>query len=462
MRIRKRVTRMPDLSRGSVRRSTAARTILLLALLTGASGGLRAEPAVPESAERVQRRDALFRQTLKRPSDVALALDYVRACLALDDTEAAIGTLERLTFYRPDDAELKAQLGFLYYKLQSHGMARQYLDAALPAADEATRAKIASIAPTIDAANTGNHVFGTLGGGLRFQSNAAFNPDNGTLRLAGEDYLFTHPQDRGPDGNAFAIGQIGYDHDLGNQRGDVLEARLTGYLTRQFRLTDLDVGFYDASIGPRFTLASELLPGATVKPYAVGGQTFLAGRRYLASGGAGILADLPVRAGAVLEPSVEVRRVQFSGVSVFSSLNTGDTVTLSLAGTAALSPQVDVSGRIAFARDAADAAYQSTSNVAEELAIVTRFAPPLPVFRGPWSVSPYVKLLQTRFDGANPYIDAAVVRRDSEVQVGLVLDTPLTSTVDLVTNVQDAKVASNIPNYRLHNLSVLTGPTVRF
>ena len=457
---------MPSPSRCSLRRCAAASwAILLLALLTGAGGGLRAEPAA--NAELVQRRDVLFRQTLKRPQDVALALDYVRACLALDDTEAAIGTLERLTFYRPDDPELKAQLGFLYYKLQSHGMARQYFDAALPAADGATRAKIASIAPTIDAANTGDHVFGTLGGGLRYQSNAAFNPDGGTLRLAGgglagEDYLFTHPQDRGSDGNAFAIGQIGYDHDLGNQRGDVLEARVTGYLTRQFRLTDLDIGFYDASIGPRFTLASELLPGATVKPYAVGGQTFLAGRRYLASGGAGILADLPVRAGVVLEPSVEVRRVQFSGVSVFSSLNTGDAVTFSLAGTVALSPQVDVSGRIAFARDAADAAYQSTSNIAEELAIVARFAPPLPVFRGPWSVSPYVKLLQTRFDGVNPSIDPAIVRRDSEVQVGLVLDTPLTSTVDLVTNVQDARVASNIPNYRLHNFSVLTGPTVRF
>ena len=122
---------MPSPSRYSLRRCAAvAWTILLLAILTAAYRGLRPEPAA--NAELVQHRDVLFRQTLKRPQDVALALDYVRACLALDDTEAAIGTLERLTFYRPDDPELKAQLGFLYYKLQSHGMARQYFDAALP------------------------------------------------------------------------------------------------------------------------------------------------------------------------------------------------------------------------------------------------------------------------------------------------------------------------------------------
>ena len=80
----------------------------------------------------------------------------------------------------------------------------------------------------------------------------------------------------------------------------------------------------------------------------------------------------------------------------------------------------------------------------------------------PWSVSPYLKLLQTQFDGANPFIDAFTKRHDTELQVGLVLETPISERFSVATNVQYAKVESNLPNYRLHNFSVLTGPLVRF
>ena len=46
-----------------------------------------------------------------------------------------------------------------------------------------------------------------------------------------------------------------------------------GYLTEQSRLKDLNVGFVDVSFGPRLALAPELLPGVTIKPYVVGGNT---------------------------------------------------------------------------------------------------------------------------------------------------------------------------------------------
>ncbi len=418
--------------------------------------------AAPTDTAPTALRDRLFRETLKHPTDVTLALAYVKACVALRDYEAAIGTLERVLFYAPDDANVKAQLGLLYAQLHSPQMARQYFDAALagPGLDDAARAKIAGASPALDAANAGSHLFGSLQGGARSQSNAAFNPDNNILRLTGQDYVFTHPQDSGADGNAFGIAQIGYDYDLGTQRGDTVEARFTGYVTSQFHFTDLNVGLYDVSVGPRFAL--DALPGSTLKVYAAGGQVFLAGSRYLASGGGGVVADLLVRPGYIIEPGVEVRRLEFSNVSVYSSLNSGDSVTASVAGYATFNDTFGATARVFYTRDAADAAYQSTNNFAEELAVSARFAAPLPVIHVPWSVSPYVKLLQTRFDGPNPYIDSIITRRDDEIQFGLVLDTPVTAGIDVVTNIQEARVDSNIANYRVRNFSVLSGPTVRF
>ena len=441
--------------------ASIARGLLVVALLAGTVAS--ASAAEPDAAPTALR-DKLFHETLKHPTDVALALSYVKACVALHDYEAAIGTLERVLFYAPDDANVKAQLGFLYHQLHSSQMARQYFDAALagPGLDDGARAKIGGVSPVVDAANTGNHVYGTLQTGLRYQSNAAFNPDNNILRLSGQDYAFTHPQDQGPDGNVFGVAQIGYDYDLGNQRGDTVETRFTGYVTGQFHFNDLSVGLYDVSVGPRFALGLDALPGSSVKVYAAGGQVFLAGQRYLASGGGGVVADLVVRPGTIIEPGVEVRRLEFNNVSVYSSLNSGDAVTASLTGYATFNDAFSATARVFYTRDAADAAYQTTNNFAEELAVTARLPAPLPFIHAAWSVSPYVKLLQTRFDGPNPAIDGAITRHDDEVQYGLVLDTPVTATFDIVTNIQEARVASNIANYRVQNFSILSGPTVRF
>lgn len=440
--------------RTSARAGTLA--LLLAAIFCGNPASNAA--AAPEDRER------LFRQTLKHPADAPLAFAYVKTCVELRDYEGAIGALERLQFFAPDDPHIKAELGFLYYQLQSHQMARQYFDAALagPGLDDATRAKIAAVGPATEAATGGHRVFGTLQVGARYQTNAAFSPDNNTLRISNQDYVFNNPQVRGADGNSFQSVQVGSDYDLGNQRGDTLETRFTGYATQQFRFTGLNVGLYDVSIGPRLAIAPDTLPGWTVKPYVTGGQIFLAGARYLASAGAGVVADLPVWPGYTIEPGAEIRHVEFSNVSAFSSLNSGSTATLSLAALATFNDTFSGVARVFYMRDAADAAFQSSNSFAEELALVARFTAPLPWGEAAWSVSPYVKLLQFKLDAPNPLIDESVTRRDNETQVGVVLDTPVSAGYGLITNIQYARIASNIPNYRLRNFSILAGPVMRF
>lgn len=420
---------------------------------------------LPAAAHAVsyEQRDLLFAQTLKRPRDLGLTFAYVNACVAVEDYEAAIGALERILFYAPNNIQVKTELGFLYYRLKSHQMARQYFDAVLasPDADDATRAKIAAVGPAIETGNTGNHVFGSLQTGVRYQSNAGFNPDNNTLRLLGQDYVVAHPQDKGSDGNWFGSLSMGYDYDLGNQRGDTVETRFTGYLTRQFHFTDLSVGLFDLSVGPRFAL-SESHPDWTIKPYLAGGQIWIAGARYFTSGGVGIIADLPVAPTFSLQPAVEIRYANLAGASSFSSLNSGDIATAALAAQATITPDISAFSRVYLTRGGADLSYQCYRTFAEEVSIVAKLAAPLPGLTTTWAMSPYVKLLQTDFDGANPYIDPSQSRRDAEWQVGVVFDTPLSAEVGIVTNIQYARDNSNIPNFRERNFSVLSGPTVRF
>ena len=417
------------------------------------------------SAATVEEREILFKTALQHPTDTKATLAYVEACVALQDYEGAIGGLERILYYYPNDAKTKAEIGLLYNKLHSHLLARHYFDSALgdPALDSLTRHEI----ETLETAGPGDGsarqgVFGSLQTGLRSQSNPAFNPDNATLRLAGQDFTILNPQKSGSDGNWFGIAQLGYDYDLGNQRGDVVETRFTGYLTRQFHFADLNVGLFDISIGPRLALAPDSLPGWTVKPYVAAGQVWLAGARYETSGGFGLVADIPVSDRLSLQPGAEVRYANFASMSVLSSLSTGDVVSASIAGQAALTGSISMLSTLSFSRSNANMTFQSLDCYGEQFALVDSFAVPLNGATSAWSVSPYLKLLQTVFDAANPYIDPNTARRDSEWQAGVVFDTPLSSTFGFVTNVQYAKVTSNIPNYREHNFSVLSGPTVRF
>ena len=243
-----------------------------------AEGATRSDPVQASDASTTATRDTLFKQMLKHPTDAGLAMSYVQVCIGLHDYEGAIGTLERVLYYTPDDKSLQAQLGLLYAQLHSYQTASQYIEGASgPGLDATSRDRITTAAPAIHDGAAGSHVFGTLQAGFRSQTNAAFNPDNDILRVANQDYLLTHRH--GSDGNAFQLAQIGYDHDLGNQRGDTIEARLAGYATQQFRFSDLNVGLYDITIGPRLAISPGNLPGWSVKPYAAGGQVFLAGQR---------------------------------------------------------------------------------------------------------------------------------------------------------------------------------------
>jgi hypothetical protein len=128
----------------------------------------------------------------------------------------------------------------------------------------------------------------------------------------------------------------------GFQRGDTLETRFVGYVTEQARFSDLNVGLFDLSFGPRLALAPDLLSGATIKPYIVGGNTWLGGTSYLASGGAGISASFPVGAQFTLVPNFEWRRVDVNTGDVLpiSTFNSGDWFTTGLLASTQIGQQI--------------------------------------------------------------------------------------------------------------------------
>lgn len=419
----------------------------------------RAEASAPEQEQ-------LFQKMLRNPKDLETTFAYVKVATANGDYEAAIGALERILFFQPGLARVKYELGSLYFRLGSYEMARRYFREALasPDIDPITKGLIEASLPDADKQLQQNRLSGFVNTGMRYQSNANYAPSAGLVRLGGVDLALLPSSNKRSDSNWFGLVGISDDYDLNNQRGDTLETRFVGYATEQTRFSDLDVGLFDMSFGPRMALAPDLLPGATIKPYLVGGNTWLGGASYLGSAGAGITASFPVGNRLTLVPLFEWRQVNVNTGDTIpvSTFNSGDWYTTGLQATVQISQQLRLQVDGTYQRATAALDFNNYDQWEAEAALTYSFAPPFGSVPHNWSVSPFARFIRTSFDAANPFIDPTTVRTDNEWSTGVVFEVPLTKTFGVSTILEYDHVGSTLPNYRQENLSAMVGPTARF
>ena len=69
---------------------------------------LGAAPALAQTGDPA--RDALFRQTVERPGDLAATLRFAKAARDANDPEAAVGALERAVFFAPGSSRAQYEL----------------------------------------------------------------------------------------------------------------------------------------------------------------------------------------------------------------------------------------------------------------------------------------------------------------------------------------------------------------
>jgi hypothetical protein len=426
-------------------------------------GALSTSAGSPELRAEQQ---ALLDQTIRNPDDLEATYAYVELSRRLGDAEAAIGALERLVNYNPTLARANYELGVLYHQLGSYDAAARYLRAAAssPTLEAATKARVDALYGETVKQQKQSRWSGFLQTGLRYQSNANFVPPGGIVRLNGQDLLLSPRDRRQSDGSVFGLAQIANDYDLENQRGDVLETRFVGFGSKQFRATEFDFGYVEASFGPRFGLP-ELMPGASIKPYVIGQTSALSGERrpYASSAGAGVTMRLPLFAGFIVEPGIEARALSINDRDRFTStFNGGTSVAGYLVTTAKLTEGVDLEARFIGLRIDGGRLGPSLTKRGANVALSVQFDPPSELIARKWKVSPFIGAAVLDFDRANAFVDPRVTRGDTEFRAGVVLDAPATESIGISALVQYDRINSNLPNYRQRGFTVLGGPTVRF
>ena len=424
--------------------------VVVLALMP-----LPALSATQNAASLQSELDTIYQQLLVDPSDRALNQRLIEIAVQLKDYDAAIGAVERLIFYEPDNADLQLQAARFYLQIKSYAAAAGYLKdvLALPGLTEAQRMDARQLLVTADRETRPSPWSGFGQVGVRYQTNA----NHGSVALGlNEPLPFEKPE---PDWNSFALGTLGLTEPLNENVN--FEATVSGYYADQFQVDRLDLGFAEVNAGLRFATDDGAL---SLKPYALAQGILLGDVPYQSAVGGGVLARLTYADGWWVEPQFEYKDRSYykSHDYPMATDQTGDLFTYAVNMNEQLGDNVSLVSRIAFNRNEAAARYQSYDQYSADVAMQVGFD----LFGVEnWSFSPYARVAVTDFKGIAPpekYAGLKTIRKDTLWTVGANLEIPLRDRFAIGLALEYSKNASNLDRDDYENLLVMIGPQGRF
>lgn len=436
-----------------------------------------AEASTPGGPAALRRTlDELFDATLRDPADLSLTLRYAEAATQLGDFEAAITALERILFFNPALAQARLELGVLYFRLGSHGVARGYLEEAkrsesLP---PDLRARVDEYLARIVALEQRHRLTGQVFAGLQHQSDANLGPNSPLVRAAPFGVTTTATLEnrfvKQADQNLFAGGSGLYAYDLQDQDHDDFEVTAAGYASKHFRVRSFDLDVIEATAGPRFGFATRGLPDLSVRPYAIGNYVRLGRDPYFHSYGAGIEGVQSTLDGKLLLKGIyEHREKNFEDAPdrPTSRELTGRDDIVSLSAVAAVADGQLLGATAGFTRQDTRAEDQSnrefTVTVTYQITHPAPFGLALPGAAGAaWQTGFYGSRAVALYDAPNPAVDIDATRADRRWRFGAIETVPVADDVALIVQIQRDIVSSTLPNFAYSSISVLFGPQVRF
>ncbi|HMN84567.1 MAG TPA: surface lipoprotein assembly modifier [Bauldia sp.] len=399
--------------------------------------------------------DSLYQELLVDPSDRALNRRMVELALELNDYDAAIGAVERLIFYDPTNADLQIEAARLYLGIKSYAAAAGYLQDVmkLPTLTEGQRIQATTLLHEANYATRPKPVAGYGQVGLRYQSNA----NNGSDELGPNEPLpFEKPK---ADWNAFALGTLGLTEPVNENVS--LEATLSGYYAKQFKIERLDLGFVEVAAGPRFSTSDQKY---SIRPYGIVQGILLGNDPYQFAAGGGVEATVALGDDWRLTPQFEYKnRTYYDSANYPMAENqTGALYSYSIDLDGKISDRVGWTSKVAFYDNKAETSYNSYDQYYVNAGLDVGFD----AFGVEnWTASPYASVSWTDFEGVAPperYAGLDTIRQDFQWRVGLDLTMPIRDRTTLGMSIEYTQNQSNLARDDYDNLKIVIGPQGRF
>lgn len=473
----RRLTR-PNGSRGAARLISRVLTGLCLVLAFGIAGSRADAPAADDPSQLEQKKEALFQQMLRDPSNLDVTFAYADISAKLGDNEAAVSALERMLLFNPDLPRVDLELGVLYFRMGSFDVAQSYFQKAAAAnPPEEVKTRIAEYEAQIAKQKSVAQFSGSLFFGVQYQSDAnvapgsasIISPITGQLLSLSPEFVKQH------DFNIFAAGNFLFSYDLGTQDRDTFEVGANTYMNHYLKIDHFDLDFGEVTAGPRFRFPNPNVPwvqSATVKPYLIANEVGLGENQYFATYGTGLETTAVLPWDIEVKNTFEFRQKSFSNAAdrpLSTGLDGSDKL-LSLFATKPLTPNSALGVELDYLDQDTRFAFYSNKTYSAALSYRARYADPTGLLKMPWETVVFASRSWGLYDAPDPccvtggtaFTPGFSDRDDRHWRIGMTQSFPVTDRVSVIAQVQRDVVSSNLPIYAYTSNSALIGAQIKF
>lgn len=405
--------------------------------------------------------DQALREMLADPGNPDKTMRFATIATERKDFEGAISALSRLLITNPELWQVRYELGVLYFRLGSYGLAKSYFRGAEAGKDvpAETRQRIAEFIAQIDARTSVHRWSGRLTAGGRYQSNV--NAASGAqLNLGGLQDQFA----RKADWDAFGSLEVGYIYDFDTVDGTVLETRFQAYGAKQMSEDEFDLVYVELDSGPRFIVLPGVVKGLSVRPFGQLDYARLADSElYFAKGGGlqlrqdfgdTIYAALGYRLRDIMfrNTAARPRLTDLDGVEHEASLELAFSLTDDLA----------LQFRERLIAQNAHEPFESNLAIASFVGVSVLYDAPFAVTSERWSSSASVEYVRARYEAPDPAVAPGTTRVDDRWYFRVSTGIPLTTTLSLLGSLGYTENGSNLAPFEYDNFDATIAISYKF
>lgn len=418
----------------------------------------------PVVSDIAARRQALLQQMIKSPGNLDLAYDYAQLSAQVGDYEGAISTLERVLIYAPNTPRIELELGILYYQIGSFDIARSYFATVLadPNVPASITAQVNLYLQQLAAQADPVPFSATIYTALRWESDANAAPANQSVTLNGIDFTLDQTATAASDWSSVSVGTLHYSYDLKNQ-GDRIEFDAIGYNASYFKLTDIDLDFFEGTLGPSFNLKRIGMDKSRLFVYGIGDETLLGNDQYFAGGGGGIRLLSYAADRSVLDARLETRYRDFNDTTLrpTSSLRTGLQTRLGGTYSYFLAPGLILTIEGYDQRENAEVGFDADWEFGASAGISWTFGSPFS-WRYPWTLQVGAGGIHREYDDPDPTINPNEREVDRQFWGRAAVVIPVADTWAVIPQVEIRDQQSNYDTSTFDDVSGLVGIQKRF
>jgi hypothetical protein len=408
-------------------------------LVGGLTIGLPFREALANSASGLA-----YQDVLNDPGDLGKTFAYAEKLVEERNFESAAAVLERLAIRYPQQAEIRLELGVMYYRLNSPQMAKDQFERvlAMAGADEDVKRKASEFLLHDEPLTKRSHFSGNITFGMQYQSNATSGANKGEFLVNGDHVTAIKKDD---DVNGVVGFNVNHVYDFDNQWGAALESSLSGrggFYIDNSQLNEIDLR---GRTGVGFAIPGFATGQVRVQPHVSLDLAIRDEELLEFGGGPGIEASYKPVEQWKLSLGYDAMFRDYNHVGAIGDTQqlSGTDQTLGLESTWEIVPRTylinDVGGHFFNARKD----YLDYNSVSTGIALLQGYNSPIGFLPYDWWIRIGGSYEHRWFDGANPDTGSSNDRRDNVWHAQLSNVIPITDSWRITQQFDYERVNSN-------------------